>query len=185
MTRAYGRLLMDYDITPAEIVRESNEQKESLLFFIDKTLDIRGYNNDDLRKRNLLLAMILANRPEKFLIVNDPSNWYPIVDYHLMRLALRLGLVDLNYEEIEKENKRRLLVVDWKTEFEIRAATWVAVSELISKSNRTMFFVDQVMWDARRYCPEMEVPNCDKCIFTEVCAKRVELFQPVFRTTNY
>jgi len=117
-------------------------------------------------------------------MVNDPLNWYPIVDYHLMRLALRLGLVDLNDEEIEKENKRRLSV-DWKIEFEIRAATWIAISVLISKSNRTMFFVDQVMWNARKYCPEMEAPNCDKCIFTEVCAKRAELFQPVFRTTNY
>ncbi len=57
--------------------------------------------------------------------------------------------------------------------------------ELIEKSDRPMFFVDEKMWMGRKYCPEMTVPECEKCIFTSVCKKRVALFQPVTRTTAY
>ena len=48
-----------------------------------------------------------------------------------------------------------------------------------------MKFVDEKMWRAREYCPEMEKPDCSKCEFGNVCKKRKDLFQPVWRTNNY
>ena len=38
---------------------------------------------------------------------------------------------------------------------------------------------------ARKRCPEMTIPKCEKCSVEIVCAKKKELFQPVYRTTFY
>ncbi len=127
--------------------------------------------------------MALANRPEKFLNVKDTRNWEPLIDYHLMRLALRSGMVELDIKDINDNRERKW--VDMRVEFDIRQTTYSAVLMLIENSGRAMSFVDEKMWMARKYCPEMETPNCARYIFDSVCKKRVELFQPIFRTTNY
>lgn len=127
--------------------------------------------------------MTMANRPERFLRVKDSYNWSPITDYHLMRVALRLGLVDLSETELET-NKNRAWI-NAESEYEIRSVVHRAVQLLIQQSGKTMSFVDEKMWSARRYCPEMNEPDCNKCIFSGICKKRTKLFQPIFRTTTY
>ncbi len=185
MTRAYGGWFLDEGINPQNIIEAANKTEEPLHYFLTWMRIIPGYNRDLLEKRNLLLAMALANRPEKFLNVKDPQNWRPIVDYHLMRVALRLGLVDLFEQRSAKIITRKGRWVISGTEREIRYAVFNAVSEIINQSGRPMSFIDEKMWMGRKYCPEMEPPNCIKCIFNGVCKKRIELFQPVFRTTSY
>ena len=96
---------------------------------------------------------------------------------------MRLGLVDL--DENEYEIIRHRLWADWRMENSIRKNVYYAIIFLIQKSGRSMSFIDEIMWNARRYCPETEIPDCEKCIFTGVCRKKIELFQPVYRTTNY
>src|SRR3989344_1204781 len=61
----------------------------------DPVRGVPGFKEDPLKKKALLFMMTLANRPEHFLIPEKSFVWRPIVDYHLMRLALRLGLVML------------------------------------------------------------------------------------------
>ncbi len=184
MTRAFARWFAEEKTFPMEILILANQEEEPLKEFLWQMRRIPGYNRDPFfQKKNLLLAMVLANRPEKFLKVKDPQNWKPIVDYHLMRLALRLGLVEL--EKIDQKKNKKREWVNIFIELEIRRAVYEAVRELIEKSGQPMSFVDEKMWMGRKYCPEMTAPVCDKCIFESVCKKRVELFQPVFRTTNY
>jgi hypothetical protein len=183
MTRAYGRWFVKNNTSPKEIVIASNKSKTPLLSFLRKMEVVPGFNKDSLEKKSLLLAMCLANRPEKFLVVKDPWNWSPIIDYHVMRFALRMGLIELNEEE-QKANANRFWVSK-ETEDRIRWDVAIACNELISQSGHTMSFVDEKMWLARKYCPEMETPNCEKCLFTSACQKRTELFQPVYRTTSY
>ena len=161
----------------------ANQKEEPLKEFLWQVRQIPGYNRDLLEKKNLLLAMTLANRPEKFLDVKDPENWKPLVDYHLMRISLRLGLVYLE-KEIQKTIKKREWV-HFGIEREIRYAVFNAVSEIIKESDRPMSFIDEKLWLSRRYCPEMEAPDCPKCVFDSICKKRIDLFQPVFRTTAY
>ncbi len=165
------------------LTQVAHEYLDPLGFFLDVTATFPGYNKDPLFKKNLLLAMILANRPEKFLKIGPDEKWPPIVDYHLMRLALRLGIVDVSQEEYEKLSSRVWVSVE--TEQSVRDATYEAVRMVIELSGKPMSEIDFLMWSARRYCPEMTVPDCPKCVFTDVCQKRVDLFQPVFRTTNY
>ena len=61
----------------------------------------------------------------------------------------------------------------------------INAEQVIRESGHAMSFIDEKMWSARRYCPEMTMPNCPECVFSEVCKKRTELFQPIFRTTAY
>lgn len=183
MTRAFGKWFVRERKTPIWIVNEANDSEKPLQCFLTWLRIIPGYNRDLAEKKNLLLAMALANRPEKFLNVKDPENWRPIVDYHLMRVSLRMGLVELNKEE-KRENKERKWT-DYFTEREIRWAVYNAVLELIAESGRPMSFIDKTMWMGRRYCPEMTAPECTKCLFDSVCKKRVELFQSIIRTAAY
>lgn len=184
LTRAYARTLLVTDSSPEKIVEIANANKNSLEEFLYLTGKIPGFNKDPLMKKNLLLAMALANRPEKFLKVNDPQNWTPIVDYHLMRVSLRLGLVVLHDRRARFLNEAREWVLENEEE-NIRYFTHQAVQNLIEQSGLSMFAIDKLLWMARRYCPEMEEPDCEKCIFTSVCKKDTTLFQPVFRTTAY
>ncbi len=183
MARAYGKWFCSRGISPKKIVEQCNKEEQPLKKFLLLVRDIPGYNADFFEKKNLLLAMVLANRPEKFLNVKDPHNWSPLIDYHLMRLALRLGMVDLDEEDCNVNSERKW--VNISAEFDIRHSVYAAFLILIRKSGRQMSFIDEKIWMGRKYCPEMAPPDCLKCIFDSVCKKRVELFQPVFRTTNY
>lgn len=172
--------------TLKKIINSTDKMGLPLTHFLYKLYSIPGYDLDDLEKKNILLAMAMANRPEMFLKPNKEEEedlWPPIIDYHLMRIALRLGLVDLDSKQEDANIERRW--INKQDEEQIRMETYTAIDELINLSKKPMSFVDKTLWMARKYCPEMEKPDCEKCIFTDVCDKRTELFQPVFRTTNY
>lgn len=185
MTLLYGTYFMfSYNPElPNDILVTANKSDKPLSAFLELTGEIDGYNKDSIFKKNLLLAMILANRPEKFLHVGPGEFKDPIVDYHLMRVALRLGLINLSWVEYD-QLKRRVWVGEWIEE-QIRKATFDAVKTVIELSGKPMSEIDFLLWSARKYCPEMIEPNCPKCVFNDVCQKRTDLFQPVFRTTNY
>lgn len=186
MAVAYGQRLRSFNWlsrSTETLMQVVNEYSEPLDAFLDIISKFPGYNQDILFKKNLLLAMILANRPEKLLKVNPEEKWPPIVDYHLMRVALRLGLIELSLIEYDQLSKR-VWVDDW-FETDVRKKTFQAVEAIIDLSGKPMSEVDFLLWSARRYCPEMTDPDCSKCCFDHICKKRVKLFQPVLRTTNY
>lgn len=190
LTKKYADVFISHDISPKSLLNReegvrwlATDTGNNLHDFIANLRRVSGFDKDPLHKKSLLLAMALANRPEEFLKINDPENWKPIVDYHLMRTALRLGMVELS-------NNEKLINTDriWVSELQenhIRTLVFHAVELLIKQSGKPMSFVDNKLWMARKYCPEMKEPNCEKCIFTDVCEKRTELFQPVFRTLYY
>lgn len=180
----HGRSFNRLSCRVETLMQVVNEYSEPLDAFLDITSTFPGYNQDTFfKKKNLLLAMILANRPEKFLKVGQEEKWPPIVDYHLMRVALRLGLIELSLIEYDQLSKR--VWVDGWLEADIRKKTFQAIEAVIDLSGKPMSEIDFLLWSARRYCPEMTEPSCPKCVFGDVCHKRIELFQPVFRTTNY
>ena len=189
MTRAYGKYFVDYPkhmphlASPEGLVDSANGSKLSLASFLVLMSKVRGYDLDMLHKRQLLLAMELANRPEKFLKVDDSKHWAPIVDYHLMRINLRLGTVVPNPHELYPLESRKW--VSAEMESDVRRKTRDAVKKLMELSGKSMSFIDEKLWMARRYCPEMEKPDCPNCVFSEVCEKKIEFFQPIFRTTAY
>ncbi|MDD5251422.1 MAG: queuosine salvage family protein [Patescibacteria group bacterium] len=184
LTRDYGRWFQRTRLSPAAIVDAANKQLVPLAAFVKWVADIAGFKGDSWFKRPMLLAMILAARPERFLKVSDEENWRPIVDYHLMRVALRLGIVEITDEEVARDiSERRWVSSD--VERAIRNATYQAALRVMRASGRSLPVVDLAFWDARHFCPEMSEPQCDQCRFASCCAKRTLLFQPVFRTIDY
>lgn len=181
--RRYGQNLSERKTTLSEILTAANHQSNPIEYFMTATSLIGGYNQDPLRKRNLLLAMILANRPEQYLIAKDPEHWKPILDYHLYRVALRIGLVELEYWERPHNINRSYVTSNYGEH--LRHIIYTAFEQLIRESGHTMPFVDYIFWNARNYCPEETVPDCQKCPLRSVCQQNTDLFQVVYETTNF
>jgi sugar/nucleoside kinase (ribokinase family) len=182
--RAYGRDMGSLELSPGEIVERANVSNRPLQSFLEQLDHIGGYKEDPLRKKSVLLATILAQRPERFLYIKEGDRIPPIIDYHLMRSCLRIGLLDVVDASLyEKLHGRRLLQAD--EEWAVRYRAYEAIQQVVELSGKSMGAVDWFFFNARRRCPEMTEPECARCPVDPVCAHRKELFQPVIRTTFY
>jgi len=183
LARGYGRDLLAQGLSPRGIVEAANAERQPLNALLKILSGITGYREDPLRKKALLLALTLDRRPENFLAVKDPESWAPVVDYHNIRTALRTGLVEPD-ESLRDKLARREFVTE-SEEMSVREATFQAISRLIAVSGAGVAKIDALFFGARRTCPEMSEPECPRCLLEKACAKRVNLFQPVFRTAFY
>ncbi len=180
----YAQWFADRGTTPIEIVTRANAAERPLAHFLAEAGSIPGYAEDSLRKKLFLLAIMLENRPEKFLRVTDPESYEPIIDYHLQRSALRAGLVRIEDADVRAALIARR-VVPAEVEGRIRQAVFEAIREVVHLSGRSVAAVDYFFFMNRRRCPEMTPPDCEHCPVQDICAREVDLFQPVFRTTAY
>jgi hypothetical protein len=212
MAQSYGRDMQALGWTPRAIIEQANAAAQPRQTFLSLLDHIGGYKEDPLRKKAMLLALILEQRPEKFLhpaptVIasraaakqsltredetassreNAPRSDVgpPVIDYHLMRSCLRTGLVDV----LDDELRRRLIgreELSGAEEWAVRFAAYQAIQQVQSLSGRSMGAVDWFFFNARRRCPEMTEPDCAQCAIDAVCVHRKELFQPVIRTTFY
>ncbi len=184
LARGYGSDLLALGAAPADLVAQANATERPLAALLRRLDHVGGYKEDPLRKKSALLGLILRQRPERFLEAGDDDDAPPIVDYHVQRSCLRMGLVRvLDRRLAERLARRRLLGAN--DEAEVRGACARAVEELRRTSGRSMGAVDWFLFQNRSRCPEMAEPDCPRCPVDRVCAHRTELFQPVFRTTFY
>lgn len=187
----HERIIRDYTawfrqrrLTPRALVAECNRAVRPLRAFLASAGALPGYSEDPLRKKLFLLAATLENRPEHFLRAPDTDAWEPIIDYHLMRSALRAGLVRVTDPSLRARLERRELVTA-EEEAVVRRAVFDAVRELVRRSGRSVAAVDYFFFQNRLRCPEMTEPDCPACPVRAFCARETSLFQPVFRTTAY
>ena len=183
--RQYGRDMVALSLTPDEVVRRAQTSSAPLDAFLRLLDHVGGYKEDPLRKKSALLAMILNQRPELYLSFGADERLEPVIDYHLLRLALRTGLVDVLDDGLRQElADRRLLAPD--DEWAVRSAAYRAIEELATESGRESGSLDHWLFsNARNRCPEMTEPDCGRCRLDPICCHRRELFQPVLRTTFY
>jgi hypothetical protein len=184
LARAYGQDLKALGIMPAEIVQRANANARPLQTFLTYLDHIGGYKEDPLRKKSALLAIILQQRPENFLRQLPDEPVPPIVDYHIQRSCLRIGLVKV-VDGVLREKLENRLLLDEDEEWAIREAVYRAMNELQKASGCSMGALDKFFFDNRRRCPEMTEPDCANCPIDTVCAHHKSLFQPVIRTTFY
>ena len=180
----YGRDMLALGWTPADIVTRANASDKPLQTFLTQLDHIGGYKEDPLRKKSTLLAIILQQRPEKFLRVDANEPVPPIIDYHLQRSCLRKGLIEVNDARLRQSLLNRELI-SAQDEWAIRRAAYTAIERLQQASGKSMGAVDWFFFGARRRCPEMTEPDCAHCAADPGCAHRKELFQPVRRTIFY
>lgn len=184
LIRLYADWFITRDLQPADLLHEANAATRPLHTFLTLVGQVPGYAEDPLRKKLMLLAVILENRPEHFLQVSDPESAVPIIDYHLQRSALRTGLVTVTDANLQQKLIRRQ-EVSTSEEQAIRMATYTAIERLVQESGLSVAAVDYFFFTNRTRCPEMTEPACAECPVQSICAQRKELFQPIFRTTAY
>jgi hypothetical protein len=181
---AYGRDMQSLQWTPARILARAAKSDQPRSTLLDLLTRVGGYKEDPLRKKAMLLALILDQRPEGFLRPAPGEAEPPVIDYHLMRSCLRIGLVDIRDDDLRRRViARQELLAD--EEWAIRYAAYLAIQQVQQLSGRDMGTVDWFFFGARQRCPEMTEPDCAACPVDPVCAHRKELFQPVIRTTYY
>jgi sugar/nucleoside kinase (ribokinase family) len=172
---------------PQTILDRAHAATSPLEAFIGIMKEAPGYAEDPFRKKLMLLAMTLANRPERFLRPpegKELSGWGPVVDYHIQRTSLRAGLVlPIDAELRTKLTARREL--SSAEERLVRRATFEAMEELSRLSGLSHAAIDWLFFQARTRCPEINAPDCPNCPLKDACARQIGLFQPVFRTTYY
>lgn len=171
---------------PISWVVEANSSPNSVETLLTRLSQVPGYREDPMRKKAMLLAMTLCQRPEKFLFAEPAGNrsFGPVVDYHVQRTALRAGIVVPFDDAIRaKLVARQLLTAE--EEAEARTAVWRAMNALSERSGISHPALDLLFFKARSVCPEASEPQCEKCPLDAGCAHQKALFQPVFRTTAY
>ncbi len=181
----YGRDMLALNLTPNDVVRQAQASPLPLETFVGLLDHIGGYKEDPIRKKPMLLALILNQRPEAFLAFGPNEQVAPVLDYHLQRLCLRIGLIDVVDGELRKNliDRRVLSPAD---EWAVRYATYLVVEQFVVHSGKSAGAVNSFLFfNARTRCLEMTEPVCELCPVDPLCAHRKELFQPVLRTTFY
>ena len=184
LIRGYAEWFVRQGTTPGEVVGAVAGQAKPLAALRSVCREIPGYAEDPLEKKTMLLAIMLENRPEKFLAVSDPESAVPIIDYHLQRSALRTGLVRVDNADLRRKLLQRELLGE-EEEAGVRAATYEAIRRLMERSGLSAAAVDWFFFQNRTRCPEMTEPDCPACPVLGICARETALFQPVWRTTAY
>ena len=109
----------------------------------------------------------------------------PIVDYHIMRSFLRIGLIDVLDGGLSTKLTNRQIVSSAE-EWAVRYPSYLAEELLLTLSGRSLSAANGFLFStARKRCLEMTEPECQSCRLDPVCAQRKEFFQPVLRTTFY
>jgi sugar/nucleoside kinase (ribokinase family) len=181
---AYGRDMLALGLRPEDVLRNARGSSHPLRTFLSQLDRVGGYKEDPLRKKSGLLALILSQRPERFLAFGDDEDVDPVIDYHLMRSCLRTGLIDVHDGTLRAALNARQ-VIGAPEEWVVRLAAYRAIQQVVKASGKSLGAVDWFFFGARRRCPEMSVPVCAQCPVDPVCAHRVGLFQPVHRTAFY
>ena len=188
---AHRSLQQGYGLAMAErggirsLVQHANQSDRPAATLLESLASVPGYAEDPLAKKAILLVLILANRPERFLDLRDPESLGPIVDYHLMRGCLRTGCVTISDPELRARMVDRAWISAGE-EAAVRGACFEALGALGEASGLTVAQIDGFFFvNGRKRCLETEAPTCDVCPLESACAKATELFQPIFRTTAY
>jgi ribokinase len=183
--RHYGRDMLALGLTPQAVIDQalaSPQPLQTFLLILDK---VGGYKEDPLRKKSALLALALDSRPERFFPLREDEVIPPIMDYHIMRLCLRTGLVDVVEGELRDKLVNRQVLTP-AAEWAVRYPAYLAYDMLLSLSGKSPSALNGLTFStARQRCPEMTEPQCRSCPLDPVCAHSKEYFQPVLRTTFY
>jgi sugar/nucleoside kinase (ribokinase family) len=185
MAQRYGRDMLALQRNPQTLLQNalaSDKPLQTLLAALDQ---IGGYKEDPLRKKSNLLAMIINQRPENFLPLRDDEEIAPVIDYHLQRIFLRVGLIDMIDQELSDKLADRKIVTSVE-EWALRYAAYRAVETIIEQSGKSGGAVDHYFFStARKFCLEMSAPDCQHCPLDPLCAHNKALFQPILRTSFY
>lgn len=150
------KLLRLYDGDPFRLVLEARGKlKEGARGFI---VDLKAFKafRDPVEKKAFLLAKFLERRG--VLQILDQHNKEVPVDNHLVRIALRVGLVRVDDESLEKIAGG--VELSEEEDVMIRYAVRTAYKEVAVRGSIDPFLLDDVIWNFGRNCCSRERPTC-------------------------
>jgi len=160
------KIIKVFDGDPTNIIRYSSGylRRDYGYGFIDILKVFRAYQ-DPVEKKSFLLAKFLSYRG--LLKISDPLNKRVPVDNHLTRIAIRLGLIDL--EKIYREKIVRNEVFTYDEDILIRMSVREAYRYLSDIAKIDPFHLDDFLWSFGRTICVRDKPMCTKCLFKEIC----------------
>jgi hypothetical protein len=182
LARSYGESLEKNNLSPHKILDTCRAAPQPVLELVHKLSDLPGYREDPLRRKAFFLALILSQRPERFLPAHE--GWPPVLDRHFLRLALRWSGIQVKDPDLA-EALRQGRTLPPPQEQALRLSAYEVFAQILRRSGRSVPETFGLFDGARRYCPEDAPPDCAPCFFTSACEKRIDLLQPVTRTMSY
>ncbi len=166
LLRDAGRKLLKlYDGMVMKIIEESKNYLKALHGgLIDRLKVFRAYEDPVEKKPYLFYKFI--NRRGLFNPVDKENIEIP-VDNHLARIALRLGIV-----EVEGVLEKKILEkreAEWWEDVVLRVAVRKAYKLLAEKIGVDIVLLDDFLWMFGRTCCLRDKPSCRKC--SEKCSK--------------
>lgn len=127
-----------------------------------------GPYSDPIRKKSFLfLEMVSASG---LWDLKDPQALHVPVDYHVMRIALRSGLVRVSDPHLDRVLRSRAPVNEELDQF-IRARIEAACDLLVKESGHSVFEVDMLLWHiGRSCCYYPSGPCCSGCTEPANCS---------------
>ncbi len=151
--------------------------------FIDRLKIFTAYQ-DPVEKKAFLLAKFLERRG--VLPIYDQYNKEVPVDNHLVRIALRLGIIKVDTELLEKIASGVEVLPE--EDIVLRYNTRLAYKIVAQEGGIDPFVMDDFLWMFGRKCCTRETPACkygcsdkcrkingcsdNRCIFYEICSAR-------------
>ncbi|MEN2999284.1 MAG: hypothetical protein ABDH61_01735 [Acidilobaceae archaeon] len=150
------KLLKLYDGDPFQLVLEARGRlREGTRGLIGDLKAFKAFQ-DPVEKKALLLAKFLERRG--VLQILDQHNKEVPVDNHLVRIALRAGLVRVDEESLEKIAGG--VELSEEEDVMIRYATRIAYKEVATRGAIDPFLLDDLLWSFGRSCCLRERPVC-------------------------
>ncbi len=198
------KLINNFDGSVLQLLHQA-EGKAGGSTGIYKLLEVFEAYSDPLRKKSSFFLKLLSDA--HLFFVKDTENLIPVMDYHMQRVLLRTGSVEVYDSELRKALLFRQELFD---DFSIREACLKASSLIAAHAGKGVLQMNDVLYMLGRSCC-LDHPLCasgrcakqpcsltrtlfldhhPKCIFTEVCkgahsSKYRRLWNPVVKTHYY
>jgi hypothetical protein len=149
----------------------------SLAAFAELSRRFRAYD-DPIEKLTMLNAIMLQG--SGLTTFDTPP--LPAIDYHLVKQAVRQGLVHPDEATSQKLKQAGLLT---RREAQgLRRSVLTALTMVAEEAGVSTAALDNLYWLNRQVCTETE-PACTNCSFAPACARLTELGLPLEYTRYY
>ena len=170
----------------------------------DLLKDFEAYS-DPLRKKSTVFIQLAVNA--NLLQLKDLESIEPVMDYHMQRLLLRTGCIEVVDEELKKslQNKEQI-----PSDEDVRKASVEAIRFMGKIANKDFFEMDEILWSLGRSCCKektlctdktcnknpctffsfVDIPDHNNCVFEGVCLGNNDesyrqYWQPIVDTHYY
>jgi len=116
--------------------------------------EFRAYSDPLKKKSSVLLNFISSSG---IFEIKDPENFFPIVDYHMLRVFLRMGCLEIN----DKNLRRKLMNFEKiGSDEEFRIASQEILKIISKSSGKTVVELDPIFWSLGRSCCQIKTTLC-------------------------